>query len=230
MTKNVWDDIITDEDREIYKAYQDRRGYGTNPAVLVIDVYNAAFGDKPEPVLESIKRFPSSAGERAWNALPYIKKMLDVARENNVPIFYCTRELRPETSPASIVSTKRIHKDIDPVWDYTIKEEIAPQPGDVMIYKQRASAFFGTPLIAHLTQLNIDTLLVCGQSTSGCVRASVLEAYAYGLRVVLQEEGCFDRSWTCHAMNLFDMKHKYADLAKTDEIVEYIQGLQRKTA
>ena len=227
---NVWDSIITDEEREIYKYYKDRRGFGSNPAVLVIDVYNSAFGDKPMPVLEAIKRFPSAAGERAWESLPYIKAMLDASRENSVPVFYCTRDMRPDTQPNNITSTKRMNSDQDVEWDYIIKEEVAPQPGDVMVYKQRASAFFGTPLIAHLNQLNVDTLIVCGQSTSGCVRASVNEAYAYGLRVVVQEEGVFDRSWTAHCMNLFDMKHKYADLAKTDEIIEYIQNLERKTA
>ena len=222
-TKRIWDDLITDEDRELYKAYQDRRGFGQNPAVLVIDVYNAAFGDRPEPILESIKRFPSSCGERAWNALPYIQNLLQAARETRVPIFYCTREIREETLPNAIQSTKRVHGQSDPVWDYAIKEEVAPQPGDVMIYKQRASAFFGTPLIAHLNQLNIDTLLVCGETTSGCVRASVLEAYAYGLRVVVLEEAVFDRSWTSHCINLFDMKHKYADVIPTEEAIQYLR-------
>ena len=228
--KHVWDDWITDEDRELYKAYQDVRGFGTKPAVLVIDVYNAAFGDRPEPVLESVKRFPSSCGERAWQALPYIQSLLQTAREHDVPIFYCTREARSETQPGQVVSTKRKERNTNPEWDYAIKEEVAPQPGDVIIYKQRASAFFGTPLIAHLVQRNIDTLIVCGESTSGCVRASVLEAYAYGLRVCVVEEGVFDRSWTSHCINLFDMKHKYADVLKTDQVIEYLKNWKQQSA
>ena len=89
----------------------------------------------------------------------------------------------------------------------------------------RASAFFGTPLIAHLTQLGVQSLIVCGESTSGCVRASVVEAYSYGFHVVLAEECCFDRSPLSHKINLFDMHHKYADVIGVDSVEAHLQNL-----
>src|SRR6266852_2529428 len=92
---------------------------------------------------------------------------------------------------------------------YGIRPEFKPRPEDVVITKVRASAFFGTPLAAHLTQLGVQSVIVCGESTSGCVRASAVDAYSHGFHVTLVEECCFDRSPLSHKVNLFDMHHKY---------------------
>lgn len=107
---------------------------------------------------------------------------------------------------------------------YAIRPEFAPQPGDVVIFKQRASAFFGTPLIAHLAQLGVDTVIIFGESTSGCVRASTVDGYSNGYHMVMAEECCFDRSEISHKVNLFDLHHKYADVMKVDEIVRTLEG------
>jgi len=95
----------------------------------------------------------------------------------------------------------------------------------LIIYKERASAFFGTPLIAHLTWLQADTLLVCGESTSGCVRASVVDAYSFGIHPVVIEECCFDRSLISHKINLFDLHHKYADVMHLDEVKGHLDTM-----
>ena len=88
----------------------------------------------------------------------------------------------------------------------------------------RASGFFGTPLVAHLTQAGVDTVIVCGESTSGCVRASVADAYSYGFHVVVVEECTYDRSLLSHKVNLFDMHHKYADVMHLDEVAEHLEA------
>ena len=111
-----------------------------------------------------------------------------------------------------------------------LKTEFKPQPGDVVITKQRASGFYGTPLMAHLTQLGIKTVIVCGESTSGCVRASSVDAYSNGFHVVVVEECCFDRSMLSHKVNLFDMHHKYVDVMHVDEVVTHLDGLAVKKA
>ena len=98
----------------------------------------------------------------------------------------------------------------------------------MIIYKQRASAFFGTPLIALLMQLDRKSLVVCGESTSGCVRASVVDAYSYGFHTVMVEECCFDRSMLSHKVNLFDLHHKYADVMHLSEIKGHLHGIQEK--
>ena len=82
----------------------------------------------------------------------------------------------------------------------------------------------GTPLVAHLTQKGIDSLIVCGESTSGCVRTSVLDAYSYGFHISIVEECVFDRSEFIHKVNLFDMHHKYADVMKLDEVLTHLAG------
>ena len=94
----------------------------------------------------------------------------------------------------------------------------------MVIFKQRASAFFGTPLIAHLAQLGIDTVIIFGESTSGCVRASTVDGYSHGYHMVMAEECCFDRSEISHKVNLFDLHHKYADVMKVEEIVRDLEG------
>jgi nicotinamidase-related amidase len=137
--------------------------------------------------------------------------------------------VRPDSLPHNINATKRVVVPKDPA-TYAIRPEFKPQPGDVVITKQRASAFFGTPLIAHLTQLGIRTIVMCGESTSGCVRASAVDAYSHGFHVVLVEECCFDRSPISHKINLFDLHHKYADVMKIDEVVAHLDGLKVRKA
>jgi maleamate amidohydrolase len=103
-------------------------------------------------------------------------------------------------------------------------QDIKPEPEDVVIGKQRASGFFGTPLVAHLTQQGIDTVIVCGESTSGCVRASVADSYSYGFHTVVVEESTYDRHLLSHKVNLFDMHHKYADVMHLDELMEHLEA------
>jgi nicotinamidase-related amidase len=125
-------------------------------------------------------------------------------------------------------ATRRRAEPVDPAV-YAIRPEFEPQPADVVITKLRASAFYGTPLAAHLTQLGVKSVIVCGESTSGCVRASAVDAYSHGFHVTLVEECCFDRSLLSHKVNLFDMHHKYADVLQLDGVVAHLQGLRRGT-
>src|SRR5690606_26380967 len=98
---------------------------------------------------------------------------------------------------------------------YAFVEEIAPVKGDVLLPKKHPSAFFGTPLVSHLIDLGADTLFVTGCTTSGCVRSSVSDAFAYNFKAVVPQECVYDRSPTAHAVNLFDMNAKYADVMTT---------------
>jgi len=102
---------------------------------------------------------------------------------------------------------------------------IGPLPDDLVVYKQKPSAFYGTPLLSWLILLGADSLIVTGTTTSGCVRASVLDAFSNNLRVSLVEEGCFDRAQASHAINLCDMHAKYADVVKLDEALAQIDRL-----
>jgi hypothetical protein len=102
---------------------------------------------------------------------------------------------------------------------------IAPGPKDIVIKKQKPSGFFGTNLASDLTLLGCDGVIVVGTTTSGCVRATVVDAFSLNYRVILAEEGCFDRSEASHAVSLCDMHAKYADVVSTAEILSYFEKL-----
>ena len=106
-----------------------------------------------------------------------------------------------------------------------IVAEIAPAPQDIVVLKQKPSGFFGTNMASYLTLLGCDSVIVTGTTTSGCVRATVLDAFSLNYRVALAEEGCFDRSQASHAINLCDMNAKYADVVKTSEVLAFLDGL-----
>ena len=109
-------------------------------------------------------------------------------------------------------ASNRPHTNVD---GNEIVAEIAPAPQDIVIYKQKPSGFFGTNMTSYLTLLGCDSVIVTGTTTSGCVRATVLDAFSLNYRIALAEEGCFDRSQASHAINLCDMNAKYADVVKT---------------
>lgn len=226
---HCWKDAVSADVLEIYRHYKREVFVGPRPALLIIDLYNLSFYGGAEPVAEVVKAFPSACGINAWNAIAPTKKLIAAAREAHLPIFYTTGDTRAASQPDVISATKRQSKGRKQA-DMDIFPEFAPQPGDVVIAKQRASGFYGTPLTAHLTLLGIQSLIVIGTSTSGCVRASAVDAYSHGYHVTMAEECCFDRSDISHKINLFDLHHKYADVMKTDEIIAYFKSQRRMEA
>jgi maleamate amidohydrolase len=123
-----------------------------------------------------------------------------------------------------VTPTNRRDVPLDPAL-FEIRSDFKPMPGDTIVRKMRASAFYGTPLLAHLTQLGVRSVIIFGESTSGCVRASAVDAYSNGFHVTMAEECCFDRHLLSHKISLFDLHHKYADVMTTDEIVERLEQL-----
>jgi maleamate amidohydrolase len=228
----VWDRFLTEQDRAIYagSGWGKRAGFGERPVILVVDVNYAFAGDRPEPIEESIKRWPNSCGAIAWEAAGYIRRVLSAAYERGVPVIYSTSmDPRPHNWGAGRWADKharlRQGPDAHRAINNQIIEPIAPRPEDVLIQKEKPSAFFGTPLSAYLVDLQADSVVICGCVTSGCVRASVIDAFSYNFRVSVVEEGTFDRGEASHAINLFDMDQKYADVVSTDEVVAYLREL-----
>lgn len=230
MQQHAWEDVIDDEIRQLEANYRGRVKLRQRPALLCIDLYNAVFGDRREPILEAIKRFPSSCGPSAWEAVEPIRRLQAAAREAGIPLIHTTRDLQNQVPQSELTSTKRHTTYGDPVWESAFFPPVAPEPGELVIHKTRASGFYGTPLDAHLVEMGIDSLVVCGESTSGCVRATVVEAKMHGYPVMVVEEGVFDRNWLSHKVNLFDMNCKYADVAFLDEALEYLTQAGSKLA
>jgi maleamate amidohydrolase len=233
----VWDRFLTEQDKEHLSQARDRRvGFGKRPAILNVDLYRWVFGDEPQPLLDGVKLWPGYTGMMGWNAIPHIQRLLSEARAAGVPVAYVTGLVDEDSGVTGW--NEAVHGDKgrrgtsadSPEADryrrrYDIVSEVAPQPGDVVLRKTAPSAFWGTPLMAELNRLDVDTLLVTGESTSGCVRASVVEAASYRFKVQVIEECVFDRHEACHAINLFDMHQKYADVISVDAAVEYLRGL-----
>jgi len=220
---HCWQDIVSPEVLDIYSHYIRKTFVGPAPALLAIDLYELAYQGGPKPVAQLHRTHPSSCGEYAHAAIEPTKRLFAAARAAGLPIFYTTQDTRPDSLPSRVTATRRQRVQTDPSL-YAIKAEFKPQVGDVVITKQRASGFYGTPLMAHLTQLGIRTVIVCGESTSGCVRASSVDAYSNGFHVVLVEECCYDRSLLSHKVNLFDLHHKYADVMHVDEVVAHLDA------
>jgi len=220
---HCWKDILTPDLVEIYKNYVRDTYIGKKPALLVVDLYNRAYQGGPVPIIDLQDTYPNSCGIVAWNAIPPTQGVLSLARSKGIPVIYSTDDIR---EGQRVTPTKRKGADRNNPNDFEIKEEFKPQKGDLIVYKQRASAFFGTPLIAQLKMIGADSLIVVGESTSGCVRAAVLDAYNYGYHVTVVEECCFDRSPISHKVNLFDMHHKYADVMHFEEVKEHLSSLR----
>ena len=219
---HCWKDIVDQEIIEIYEPYRREVRVGHRPAVLAIDLYNKVYQGGNRPVREVNRRYSGSCGEHAWKALEPTKQLFAAARMANIPVIYTTRHAGTD----GVHSTHR-RMQSEPEELYRIKEELAPMPGDLVIYKERASGFFGTPLIAHLRKLGAESLIICGESTSGCVRASTVDAYSYGFHSVVVEECTYDRSLLSHKVNLFDLHHKYADVMHVEEVIAHLEGLSR---
>jgi maleamate amidohydrolase len=221
---HAWEDVIDDEIRALTRKYASRMGLRTRPALLCIDNYNAVFGDGPRPLLEAIERFPSTCGLTAWNALEPTLRLMAAAREARIPLIHTTADLTNRHVASGGRATKRAVGGRDPEWDFAHFPQLAPEPGELVIRKTRASGFYGTALSTYLVQLGVDSLIVCGNSTSGCVRATVNEAFMHGYSVAVIEDCVFDRNWLSHKVNLYDMNTKYADVIFIDEALEYIAG------
>ncbi|MFQ6030843.1 MAG: isochorismatase family protein [Dehalococcoidia bacterium] len=228
MPEQVWDSFLTEQDRaHLAMSEHQRIGFGQRPALLLVDLYRWVFGDEPQPLLESIKTWPGSCGMAAWDSIPHIQTLLQAAREAGIPVVHMTgldhcgvpgwsfrrRSSQPDMSPEAVDRRER---------QYDIIDEVAPQDGEAVLRKSSPSAFWGTPLVGHLNQLGVDTIITCGESTSGCVRASVVDGCTNRYRMIVVEECVFDRHEAPHAINLFDMNQKYADVMPLAEVLEHL--------
>ncbi len=235
----VWDAYLSDQDKASLAGRSDERlGFGTRPALLMVDLYRWVFGDRPQPLLEAQRDWPGSCGMAAWDALPHIERLLAAARAARIPVFYSTdvnidgtamvgwaksqrgAHRAPPPSPEMAARRRRMNEIID---------EVAPLPGELVFTKVAPSVFWGTPLISQLTAHGIDTVIVAGESTSGCVRSAVVDGCTNRYRMIVAEECVFDRTQASHAINLFDMHQKYADVLPVAEILDYLKTVLTAT-
>jgi nicotinamidase-related amidase len=226
---HCWKDVMPAHLMRLAGRYRRETRVGPAPALLAIDLYEQVYRGGNLPVEEAAKICPQTCGEHAWAAIEPTKQLFAAARAAGLPVFYTTADVTTDGRPSAVWATRNSPTKLDPA-DFEIRPEWKPQPGDIVIRKQRASGFYGTPLVAHLNQLGVRTLIICGESTSGCVRASAVEAQENGYHVVLVEECCYDRNILSHKVNLFDLHHKYCDVMHLDEVLPQLAALQPRKA
>ncbi len=220
---HCWKDVVDARALEVYRGYERDIAIGEKPALLVIDLYKLVYQGGAQPVHEIHREHRGSCGEYAWNAIAPTQRLFRSARAAGIPIIYSTDDLQAKLrAQARGKSNRRFDEQ-----SFVIKEEFTPQPGDLVITKQRASVFHGTPIISNLNELGVKSLIVCGESTSGCVRASVVDAVSYGYDTVVVEECTFDRHLLSHKISLFDLHHKYAGVVPIDDVIAHLDGLSK---
>jgi maleamate amidohydrolase len=219
-----WHHVIPAEELALYSTI----GFGSQSnkpgkaALLVIDMQYRSVSSKSMPIAEAIKEYPTSCGEHGWNAVPHIQTLIKAFRQAGMPVMY------PHVAPKKAYDGGRWADKAPAVMTipprgYEFVAEIAPMEGDILLPKAHPSAFFGTPLVSYLVDNGVSTVFVAGTTTSGCVRATVVDATSMGFRVVVPLEAVFDRSQTSHAVNLFDMNSKYADVMPVSEALELLR-------
>jgi nicotinamidase-related amidase len=210
-------DDWADETRTFYagRGIGDRVGYGTSPAIVVVDM-SRAFTDPSYRV-----------GSDQTETVAAIARVLAAARARaDVPVFFTTMAYEGGGIDAGTWGRKvpaLLDLRVDDAAAMQIDERIAPVEHVLVFNKKFASAFFGTPLAPLLAARGVDTVILMGCSTSGCIRASAVDAVSYGYRLIVPEECVADRAPGPHHANLFDIQAKYGDVVGISEVLDYLQ-------
>ncbi|MGH3437628.1 MAG: isochorismatase family protein, partial [Sciscionella sp.] len=169
-------------------------------------------------------------GPEGWRRLPTIVWLIETMRGAGIPVMFTKGDVNDKvfcggsTKPTQdAASARRVHEASFP-------SELVPCPAEYVLTKPKASAFFGTPLASYLVRNHIDTLVLAGVATSGCVRATAVDACSHNLHVCVVEDACFDRSEFAHAANLFDIDMKYGDVVSADEVQDWLKPANGGTA
>jgi maleamate amidohydrolase len=197
------------------KGFGQRMGFGERPGLVVIDFMNA-FTDSSMPL-----------GANLDAEIEATRTVLAAARAAGTPTFYTVVYYEEQDiKDAGVWALKQtgIRSLIAGTPAVELDARLERRPDEAIILKKYASAFFGTDLIARLNSRRIDTLLITGCTTSGCVRATAVDALQLGIRPVVIREAVGDRAEAAHRQSMFDMQQKYADIVDVDEVVSYVQS------
>ncbi|MGI5184850.1 isochorismatase family protein [Dactylosporangium sp. CA-152071] len=204
------------DDDYVGAGFSARLGWGVRPALLLVD-----------PVVAYLSPSSPLYCATAADALAAMASLLASARSAGLPVAFTAVGFADETcSEAPLFAAKvpglRVFADGSPL--AALPPELAPLPGELVLRKHYASAFAGTALAAWLTAARADTVVIGGYSTSGCVRASAVDALQAGFRPMVVREACADRAPGPHSANLFDLDAKYADVVSLESARRAIAG------
>lgn len=207
---------MEDDLQENYRrAYNVRLGFGRSPALLLVDFVRGYFDPACELYADVLPQLDSALRIRA------------AAREAKVPVIFTRMGLHPRVGNAGWFHEKvrplQHFYDGKPMGD--LADGIVPEDDELVIAKQYPSAFFGTSLASTLTYLRIDSVILTGVTTSGCIRASCIDSMSHGFRTIVVADACGDRHPAPHEANLFDMNAKYADVVSEQDVLAHLRNL-----
>ena len=225
----AWQRLLSDSDRALVESagFGRRIGFGSRPAVLVIDVQNYMIG----PPAGSPHAYPSACGARAQRALRPLATLISAARTHGAPVVYTRNEYRRDGADIGVYRRKRGMPETEG-WCLAgsegaqIHASVAPADGDIVLPKGKPSAFFGTPLLGLLVDRGVDTVILGGGSTSNCVRATAVDAASHNLRAIVVADCVFDRFEVSHLTALFDLDRQYADVVTLDAALAELQSIR----
>ncbi len=200
---------------------------GRRPMLLVIDATFAFIGRERLPIMKSIARSPNACGEAGWDAVAAIAALLPAARALGRPVVYSTGFARLGRKGMGLWTEKHPRAAAEGnVDDNRLPDLITPAEHDIVLEKTKPSLFHGTPLLDLLIREGADTVIVTGGTTSGCVRSTVVDAFSANFPVLVVEDAVFDRAELSHAVNLFEMHQKYANVVTSDEALAYLRDAE----
>ncbi len=199
-----------------FEGFHGRAGFGQKPALLIVDV-NVGFTDAESPLVCDLD-----------DVVVAIQRLLRETRKAGFPVVFTTVSYGEGDRRAAAAFIDKVPAlltlEAGSRW-VEIDPRIAPRPDEPVLNKLFASAFFGTPLSSLLAAAGCDTLIVTGASTSGCVRATVVDALQHGYRPLIPREAVGDRNPAAHEANLYDMDAKYGDVVSLEEVLEHLEEL-----
>jgi nicotinamidase-related amidase len=213
-----WMKLIPEADLATYRAGGFLRDLklGERPALIVVDVTLGFCGSPGLTLEKAIAEFPTACGPVSWETMPRVAQLITLFRDRKLPIVFTCNDLAANTYAGKATKGERGTKPYPRFNEFPA--EIAPREGEWVLAKTKASGFFQTPLAAHLVRERVDTAVVCGVSTSGCVRATAVDAFSHGFATFVIDDCCFDRSWFAHCANLFDLQAKYVSVVSLHEL------------
>jgi maleamate amidohydrolase len=221
-----WSAVVGPADEALYEraGFARSGGLGTRVALLVIDVQYRTVGHTRAPIETAMSEYPTACGERGWSAVDRIERLLAAARERDVAVFF------PHVAPKTAATSGRFRAKSPTLASrdaaaYAFVAQAAPRGDEVTIPKDHPSAFFATALISQLVERGIDTLLLAGATTSGCVRATAVDAFSYGFRVGIVADAVYDRTDVAHQASLFDLNAKYGDVIDAATAIAHLDTL-----
>lgn len=211
-----WEEFVPRDELDQLAAlgFGERQTPGHSPCLVVVDVVMSFLGPRPG----SDEPAPRTAcGPMGWERLPTIARLVDSARAAGVPVVFTKGDVQDKTFCGGSMKTTRDPSVSRTVHSAPFPDELVPRADEYVLSKPKPSAFFQAPLALYLIRNGIDTLILAGTTTSGCIRATAVDASAYNFKVFVVEDACFDRSRFAHAANLFDIQMKYGDVICADE-------------